>query len=115
MKIKLSGIFHYYFIFSFISLACITGYGGYFFWKKGMGNFDLINKVFEASYKFDEIKERKDIGRLKNLIENDRLRESIKVLNKFESDLKSLSFLESKQEYSVNIENSIIQIHSTFW
>jgi len=107
MKIKLSGIFHYYFIFSFISLACITGYGGYFFWKKGMGNFDLINKVFEASYKFDEIKERKDISRLKNLIENDRLRESIKVLNKFESDLKSLSFLESKQEYSVNIENSI--------
>ncbi len=107
MKIKLSGIFYYYFIFSLISLTCITGYGGYFFWKKGMGNFDLINKVFEASYKFDEIKERKDITRLKNLIENDRLRESIKVLNKFETDLKTLSFLEGQQEYSVNIKNSI--------
>ena len=72
-----------------------------------MGNFDLINRVFEASYKFDEIKERKDITRLKSLIENDRLRESIKVLNKFETDLRTLSFLEDNQDYSVNVKNSI--------
>ena len=93
MKVKLSGILYYYLIFSFTALISLIGYGGYYYWEKGIVNFDYVNKVFEASFQFDEMKERKDIGHLKKLIENDRLRESIKSLEKFESNLKKLDFM----------------------
>ena len=107
MKLKLSGILYYYFIISMIVLLGLIGYGGQYYWKKGIVNFDHVNKVFEASFKFDEIKERKDITQLKKLIENDRLRESIRSLGKFESDLKKLDFLVVEKKYSLDLKNSI--------
>ena len=90
-----------------IVLLGLIGYGGHYYWKKGIVNFHHVNKVFEASFKFDEIKERKDITQLKKLIENDRLRESIRSLGKFESDLKKLDFLVVEKKYSLDLKNSI--------
>jgi hypothetical protein len=107
MKVRLSGILYYYLIFSFTALISIIGYGGYYYWEKGIVNFDYVNKVFEASFKFDEIKERKDIANLKKLIENDRLRESIKSLEKFESNLKKLDFMVVDKKISKDLKNSI--------
>jgi len=88
----------YYAIVLFTLIGCF-GYGVNYYWNNGPVNMENISAVFEANLQMDELKKRKDVQEIGNLIGNDRVRDAVKVLETLGRDTKKLNEVKSIEEY----------------
>lgn len=90
MNFNFSKRLHYFHFSYLVILAVALAFGTRYFWVTGPVNTENISSVYEASLLLDDIKKRNGIKVLKKNIDNDRVRDSISVMDRLEKDARSL-------------------------
>lgn len=101
MKVHFNRPMQLYYGTVLVLVLCALGYGLYFFWHKGPTNVENINSVFEANLLIDEMKKRDEVGRLRDLITNDRVREAVRLVDGLDREIKTLNQTAAVPNYSV--------------
>ena len=92
-------------------LASVVGI--YHFWVIGPSHIENVASVFEASFKIDSLKHRKDISEMMRAIENDQTREGIKILDEFENDVKNIDSVEHTKESYKKLTSSLAEMRTS--
>jgi hypothetical protein len=80
----------YYFMTLVAMLVCVLA-GIRYYWVSGPVNLENVSSVFEATLQIDEIKKREYPTEIMSLVGSDRVRDAVKVLEKFEKESKDLN------------------------
>lgn len=109
MKLKIGNLVKNYYLATLSLLICISVAGIVFYWNTGPVNVDNVAKVFESSIKLDEIKKVKYLSRVRSLVDNDKSRDAITILNKLEKKVKNINSVKEVTEYE-NLNSGFINV-----
>ncbi|MCK5074001.1 MAG: hypothetical protein KAQ98_11280 [Bacteriovoracaceae bacterium] len=91
MEFRIGRTVHLYYLI--VLFVAITGFATWFYihWRGGSVNFDTIGPVLESYLKVEEIKDRKQLSQINSLVMSDKIRESVKLLDKLDKDVKRMN------------------------
>jgi hypothetical protein len=91
MQVKGQSSVHIYYITVIVAAVAIMGVGLRLLWSSGSINFEAVTAAFEASALIEDMKSRNDVDQMKELIESDRARDSFKLLERLDQNVKTLN------------------------
>lgn len=99
MLLKASRSLQIYYVVILTLAISAFGLGVKYFWDNGPFNVENLNSAFEASLHFDELKNKKSLVAVKNLVNKDRARDAIIRLNSMDGRAKTLHNYNSVESY----------------
>ena len=92
VNIKLTRPVHLYYFIIFLIMGGCFFFGIYYFWQKGFLDGNSTSLIYEANFRFDDMKTNNHMAKVKGLVERNRLQDAMKSL---ESMGRETSFLHS--------------------
>ncbi len=99
MLLKASRSLQVYYVVILTLAISAFGFGVKYFWDNGPFNVENLNSAFEASLHFDELKNKRSLTSVKNLVDQDRARDAILRLNATDGRAKTLHNTNSVDSY----------------
>ncbi|MCP4912316.1 MAG: hypothetical protein GY909_04290 [Oligoflexia bacterium] len=106
MKLRLSRSLQAFYFCLLLTVIAVTGTGVKLLWDDGFLNTRNITSSFEASLKLEELKAKNSVVEIRKLVENDRVKDSIKRLESFGNEVRRLDQIANVEEYR-NLEREI--------
>ncbi len=107
MKFTLNRVIHYYYLIALIIFTSLFAYGFYTNWKSGILNVDFISNLYDGTNKVQIVKDRADLEEIKKHVENDRIKEAMKLVSRLEGDIRDLKLIkntDSNSSFSSNFD-----------
>lgn len=101
MKLKIGRPLFIYFCTSMITIMTLASFGIYYYWSKGTANVENMALIFDSTREIEELEKMNGVDRVKDYVQNDKLREAITTFDAYVEKVKSLNSTQSSDEFEV--------------
>lgn len=103
--------FFIYYLISTISFFSLSLGWFYYFYSKGVFDFEKAAWLHEGASKIEDLKGLDPYKEIKILINSDRTKESYKIIEKLEKNINSLKLIGEKDK-AVNLKNGLVSVQN---
>lgn len=119
MKLKVGRPLFIYFCCAMVTILTLSSFGVFYFWSNGSANIENMTSVFDSTSSIEELEKIGGIEEVKNLVHNDKLRESISYFESFISRVKAIHEIEQTKNFNdlqseINIVNNTLNKMLTY-
>jgi len=90
MRSQVGRSLHYYYVTLIIFTLIIFGVGSKYFWDHGPFNSENVRASYEASLKYDDLRERNPLSQVDKLVNSDRARDGMNRLISVEKEISEM-------------------------
>ncbi len=100
MQVKGQNSVQVYYSSVIIAAVGLMIYGLSQLWSSGSANFEAVTAAFESSSIYEGLKSRNDIDQVRELVDQDRVRDGYKHLEELEKNIKQLDRTQRVSSFS---------------
>lgn len=105
MKFTLNRVVHFYYLSVLVLFTSLFSYGVFKYWSAGILNIEFVSNLYDGTNRVKIVKDRNELDELKKNVDNDRIKEAMKVIGKIDQDIKDLKSIKSTEELKNFNEN----------